>query len=108
MFNADVDAHLQMIQQDRGLAIHAFVAADPGRTLRWRLVVASRSAGGTSNVSQGGTTDGASDQPVGVVGLSPNSQGSVTLSVFDGEREVASDLISFGEAAPEAASATID
>ena len=84
----DVDAHFEMVRSERGVAVSAYVAADTPRELRWRLVVSSRTSGGTSNVSQGGSTDGRSSGPVGVVTVSPDSRGVVTLSVYDGERVV--------------------
>jgi hypothetical protein len=86
--DAGVDAHFEMVRSERGVAVSAFVEADTPRPLRWRLVVSSRTNGGTSNVTQGGATDGRSAAPVGVVTVSPNSQGLVTLSVYDGDRMV--------------------
>ncbi len=98
MIPADgVDAHFEMVRSERGVAVSAYVAADTPRELRWRLVVSSRTSGGTSNVSQGGSTDGRSSGPVGVVTVSPDSQGAVTLSVYDGERMVHEETADLAE-----------
>lgn len=101
MFDADVNAQLQLAETARGVEVRAFVAADEPRPLRWKLVVESRSAGGTSNVSQGGSTDGERTDAVGAVTVTAGSQGTVTLVVYDGEQEVARDTASleaFGDA----------
>jgi hypothetical protein len=73
------------------MEVRAFVASAPARPLRWRLVIESRSAGGVSNVSQGGSTQGDRTDPVGAVTVTAGSEGSATLIVYDGEREVARD-----------------
>ncbi len=95
--DAGVDAHFEMARSERGVAVSAFVVADAPRPLRWTLVVSARTGGGTSNVTQGGSTNGQSDGPVGVVTMSPNSQGQVTLAVYDGERMVHEETASIAE-----------
>jgi hypothetical protein len=99
MSDTGVDAHLDMVRQGEAMAIRAYVASAPPRRLRWKLVTISRSAGGTSDVSQSGTTDGTSDIPVSVTSVSPNSQGSVVLTVYDGDLEVAREAVELGEPA---------
>jgi hypothetical protein len=95
MIDPDVVAQLDLTRTEQTLAVSAFVAAAPPRPLRWRLIVQSRGPGGTSNVTQGGTTSGAANEQVGTTTVSANSSGAVTLLVYDGEREVASDTVSF-------------
>jgi hypothetical protein len=84
-----VNAHLDLVRQAQGIEVRAFVAAAPARRLRWRLETLSRSSGGTSNVSQSGSTQGSEGPPVSVTIVSPRSRGQVTLFVYDGETEVA-------------------
>lgn len=102
MIDPDVVAHLDLNRTERALAVSAVVASAPARPLRWRLIVQSRGPGGTSNVTQGGTTGGAASERVGTTTISANSTGAVTLLVYDGEREVASDTVSFSPAGDEA------
>ncbi len=92
MMDVDINAHLQLAETARGVEVRAFVASEPLRPLRWRLVIESRSAGGSSNVTQGGATSGERSDPVGVVAVSRGSTGSATLIVYDGDREVARDV----------------
>lgn len=96
MFDAPVTAHLEIAQAPQGLAVSAFVSAAPVPALRWRLNLTSTNPGGTSNVTQGGAVSGDAAKPLGSVTISPNSQGTVTLTVLDGEREVARDVVKFG------------
>jgi hypothetical protein len=96
MFDTPPDARLELHHLDRGLTISAWVAAAPPRPLRWRLELSSRSGGGTSTVSQSGLA-AAGDGPVGSVAVSPGSRGTATLKVYDGDREVASDELSFDD-----------
>jgi hypothetical protein len=84
-----VNAHLDAVRQAHGIEVRAFVAAAPARPLRWRLETVSRSSGGTSNVSQSGSTQGSAGPPVSVTVVSPDSRGRVTLFVYDGGAEVA-------------------
>lgn len=93
MTDSGVDAHVDLVRDARGIEVRAFVTAAPPRRLRWQLVTAARNAGGTSNVSQSGTTQGVSDNAVTVNVVSPNSQGSVILTVFDGDIEVARETV---------------
>ena len=95
MDDPSVNAHLDLTREPGGIEVRAFVAAAPVRPLRWRLETVSRSAGGTSNVSQSGATLGSSDQPVSVTVVSPSSTGTVTLTVFDGEAEIARTNVSY-------------
>ncbi|CAL1692617.1 hypothetical protein MMB232_02792 [Brevundimonas subvibrioides] len=96
MIDPDVIAQLDLNRTEQRLEVSAVVMSAPPRPLRWRLMVQSRGPGGTSNVSQGGTTGGASSERISTTTLSAQSSGIVTLLVFDGEREVASDNLSFG------------
>ena len=89
MVDDSVSAHLDLVRLDAGLSVRAYVSAAPARPLRWRVVTESRTSGGASNVSQSGVTQGASREPVSSTRLSANSEGSVLLVVFDGDREVA-------------------
>lgn len=97
MFDAPPDAQLQLARLEQGLSISAWVVVAPPRVLRWRLELTSRSAGGTSKVSQGGTVTAGSTAPVGSILVSPNSGGSAILLVYDGDREVARDELTFGD-----------
>jgi hypothetical protein len=96
MFDTAITAHLQIIQGANGLAVNAFVRPNAQPALRWRLNLTSNSAGGTSNVTQGGLVQADPSQPLGTVTVSSNSQGKVTLIVLDGDREVARDEVNFG------------
>ena len=91
MTDPGVDTHLELMRDARGVEVRAYVAAAPPRPLRWRLETVARSPGGTSNVSQSGTVTGGSDRPVSVTVVSPNSTGTVTLTVHDGPNEIARD-----------------
>lgn len=93
MLNVDVEAQLQGVHEGRALVVRAFVAAGSPRPLRWRLITSSRSAGGVSDVTQSGTTQGLAGQPVSIVTLSPGSRGTVVLVVLDGPRELARDTL---------------
>jgi hypothetical protein len=97
MFDAPPDAQLQLERIDQGLSISAWIAVARPRALRWRLELTSRSPGGTSTVSQGGTATSGSSAPVGSIRVSPNSRGSAILRVYDGDHEVARDELSFGD-----------
>jgi hypothetical protein len=101
MIDPDVVAQLDLTRTEQTLAVSAVVASAPPRQLRWRLVVQSRGPGGTSNVTQGGTTGGTARERVGTTTISANSSGAVTLLVYEGEQEVASDTVSFGPAVGE-------
>lgn len=76
------------MRQAHGVEVRAFVAAAPARPLRWRLETIARSSGGTSTVSQSGSTEGSAG-PVSVTVVSPDSRGVVTLFVYEGDAEVA-------------------
>ena len=101
MLDPSVAAHLEISPAAKGLAVAAYVVPVSERPLRWRLIVTSKSAGGTSNVSQGGIVRGHSDAPVGTVTVSRDSTGSVTLVVLDGAQEVAHDSVQFGASSNE-------
>lgn len=97
MFDDQIQAQLQLVHLDQGLSVSAWVVAAPPRVLRWRLELTSRSRGGTSTISQGGTAMGQDSGPVGSVLVTPNSQGSAVLRVYDGGLEVARDEVLFGD-----------
>ena len=101
MMDAGVEAHLELVRADQNMTVRAFVAAAPARPLRWRLTTLSRTVGGTSNVSQSGSTQGVSDQPVSVTVVSPNSEGTVVLVVFDGDQEIARDTLDLSRSASD-------
>jgi hypothetical protein len=92
MFDADIQAQLQLMNTERGVEVRAFVTSAAPKSLRWRLIVESRSSGGSSNVSQGGATDGGGLAPVSAVTVSRGSQGAATLVVYDGDQEVAREV----------------
>lgn len=92
MFDADIQAQLQLMDTARGVEVRAFVTSAAPKPLRWRLIIESRSAGGTSNVTQGGATDGGGAAPVGAVTVTRGSEGAVTLLVYDGDQEVAREV----------------
>lgn len=89
MFEPGIDTHLELLRDTRGIEVRAYVAAAPLRPLRWRLETLARSSGGTSSVSQSGTIQGGSDRPISVTSVSPNSEGTVILTIYDGATEVA-------------------
>ncbi|MBB5746293.1 curli-like amyloid fiber formation chaperone CsgH [Brevundimonas variabilis] len=96
MTDVGVEAHLELIQQDRTTSIRAYVAAVTPRPLRWQLTTTSRTPSGTSNVTQAGRTQGQPDRPVSEVSVSSGSEGTVVLIVFDGAKEVACEVIDLG------------
>lgn len=89
MIEPGIDTHLELTRDARGIEVRAYVSSAPPRPLRWRLETVARSPGGTSNVSQSGTITGGSDRPVTVSSVSPNSTGSIVLTIYDGTRQVA-------------------
>lgn len=97
MFDAPPDVQLQLARLEQGLAISVWVGSPPPHPLRWRLELTSRSPGGSSTVSQGGTVSTTSAGPVGSVTVAPNSRGSAILRIYDGDREVAREEVSFEE-----------
>lgn len=100
MTDTDVQAHLELARQDQALTVRAYVSAAPARTLRWRVTTSSNTNGGVSNVSQSGTTLGASDAPVAVTVVSPRSAGTVVLTVFEGANEIARDTLHLDDFEP--------
>lgn len=93
MTDIGVEAHLEMTRHDQATSIRAYVAAASARPLRWQLTTTSRTAGGTSNVTQSGRTEGQTDRPVSEVSVSSMSEGTVVLIVFDGEKEVTREVL---------------
>lgn len=99
MLDDDVQARLRLMETARGLEVKAYVASAPARPLRWRLEVQSRSPGGVSNVRQEGDTNGVSPQAVnGLTRVNAGSEGTATLIVYDGDREVATEKIALSPA----------
>lgn len=96
--DANVNAHLEMVQAERGLAVSAYVASPEAKPVRWRLDLKSQSAGGSNNISQGGVVAGEKSGPVSSVVVTQGSQGTATLLVYEGEQVVARDEIVFGQA----------
>lgn len=92
MTDIGVDFHLDIVRQDRVLSVSAYVAAEPSRTLTWRLVASSRTPGGTSEIVQSGVTDGRRSEPVGTIAMSPDSQGCVILTIMENAREVGREM----------------
>ncbi|MFT3995998.1 MAG: curli-like amyloid fiber formation chaperone CsgH [Asticcacaulis sp.] len=88
------NAHVEVRREAQGLAVRAFVPADRQRPLKWSLKVMSHTSGGRSQITQGGVSDG-SHQPVASVMLSSISSGEITLSIFDGDAEIARETFSF-------------
>lgn len=95
--DAHIDAHLELVRVPQGLSVSAYVISEKPRDLRWRLDMKSQNSGGRSNVSQGGRSSGASDARVAHVLINSDSQGTVTLLVYEGETAVATDHITFDE-----------
>lgn len=89
MIEPGIDTHLELTRDARGIEVRAYVPSAPPRPLRWHLETVARSSSGTSSVSQSGTIVGGSDRPVSVSSVSPNSTGSIVLTVYDGTRQVA-------------------
>ncbi len=96
MFDVPPNAQIQLAYLDQGLCISAWITVAEPRVLRWRLELTSRSAGGTSTVSQGGRAMAGSTAPVGSILVSPNSRGSAILTIYEGDQEVARDELLFG------------
>ncbi|WP_140986286.1 curli-like amyloid fiber formation chaperone CsgH [Asticcacaulis tiandongensis] len=95
--DANVNAHLEMVQAERGVAVSAYVASPETRPVRWKLELKSQSAGGSNNIAQGGVVAGEKTSPVSSVVVTQGSRGTVTLLVYEGEQVVARDEIVFGE-----------
>lgn len=103
MIDPQIAAHIEVIQAPDRMAVSAHVAGEPARPLRWRLEATARSAGGTSSVAQAGVYARPQEGPVGTVSVTPGSQGSAVLTVYDGDHEVARDQVTFeADQSPEA------
>lgn len=76
----DVNPMLDIVQAGPQVVIEARVAADPPRPLSWRLAVQTRGAGGSSQSTQAGSTDGSSPAAVSTVRV--NAGGVAELQVF--------------------------
>lgn len=100
MLDPQIAAHIELVQAADKLSASAFVRGAPDRPLRWRFEATSRSRGGSSTVSQGGRIDEARSAPVGVLALTPGSDGTAVLSIYDGDTEVARDEVVFRAGEP--------
>lgn len=89
MTDPGIDIHLELTRHANGVEVRAYVHSAPPRPLRWRLDTIARGSGGTSTVAQSGTISGGSSRPLSVTGLSSDSQGTVVLTIFDGDRPLA-------------------
>ena len=89
MTDTGVDIHLEIARNPQAVAVSAFVSSPFARTLTWRLVAESRTAGGTSRVVQSGVTDGKGAGALGTLAVLADSQGCVVFTVLENEREIA-------------------
>lgn len=99
----DVVPMLNLATHGDLLRMEVHVTSANPRPLQWTLKVNSRSPGGTSSVSQGGTTDGRSGQALASMAVNRTAAGEAVLVVRDGGQVVAEKACRFGEGATDAA-----
>lgn len=100
MIEPGIDIHLELTRDARAIEVRAYVPSAPPRPLRWLLETVAHSSGGTSSVSQSGTIIGGSDRPVSVTSVSPNSTGSIILTVYEGVQQMARKQLKIENEAP--------
>lgn len=100
MIDPTIAAHIELVQATDRLAISAYVVGKADTPLRWRLEAISRSAGGSSKVTQAGALDQIRNTPVSTMAVTPGSSGTAVLYIYSGDTEIARDEVTFGETAP--------
>ena len=91
MISDNVNAVIEFMPAQNMVSVLARVTAEPARPLRWKLTVATASPGGTTNVSQAGSTRGESSAPVSSVQVNRDAVGKAVLVVEDEHGVVAQE-----------------